>query len=187
MKAVNPNLFPRDGYFFKDADGLSIRGDSWAGVIKRVQNYRRRAGHPPGNPEAEVMAQACSRNPGLCTEESTAYRIKLNEATLKGRVLGWLSRIIALPDKKFVFEHDARNRTGICATCSFNQGLPKGCSSCRAAVNESRKTIIGGRPQDARVEACAILGEDLNAASWIEQIADGNPDLPFHCWRKRTL
>lgn len=187
MKVVNPNLYPKDGFFFTDSDGLTIRGDTWPGVIKRVQNYRRRAGHPPGNAEAEVMAQACSRNPGLCTEESAAYRIKLNEATLKVRVLGWISRILALPEKRFVFEQDAKNRTSVCATCQFNQSLPKGCSSCRAAIEESRKNIIGGRPQDARVESCAILGEDLNAAAWIEQVADGNPELPPHCWRKRTL
>jgi len=187
MKAVNPNLYPSTGFSFKDADGVFFHGSSWAGVIKRLKNYRQRTHQPPGDPEREVMEQACRNNPGLCTEESEIYRVHLNEATLKTRVLGWLGRIIALPERKYVFEHDARNRTGICAACPFNKALPKGCSSCRAAVEESRKTIIGGRSQDSRAESCSVLGEDINSASWIEQVADANPALPPHCWRKRTL
>ena len=187
MRAVNPNLYPSTGFVFRDAEGITHVGSSWPGVIKRLKNYRARSGQPPGDPEKEVMAQACNKNPGICTEESEAYRVQLNEANLKTRVLQWLQRIIALPEKQFVFEHDARNRTGICATCPYNKALPKGCSSCRAAVEESRKNIIGGRSQDARAESCSILGEDINSASWIEQVADAHPDLPPHCWRKRTL
>ena len=187
MKAVNPNLYPSGGYVFIDADGVSIRGDSWPGVIKWLKNYRARSGQSSGDPEKEVMAQACKNNPALCTEESEAYRVQLKESNLKSRVLGWLQRILALPEKRFVFEHDARNRTGVCASCPFNKALPKGCSSCRAAVEESRKNIIGGRSQDSRAESCTILGEDINSAAWIEQVADANPDLPPHCWRKRTL
>ncbi len=187
MKTVNPNIYPNDGYFFKDADGATHRGDTWPGVIARVKSYRRRANQPPGDPEKEVMVQACQRNPAICSEESEAYRVELNKATLKVRVMQWLGRILALPDRRYVFEHDARNRTGVCAGCQFNQALPKGCSSCRAAVEESRKSIIGGRSQDPRAESCAVLGEDINSAAWIEQIADSNPALPPHCWRKRTM
>ncbi len=187
MRTVNPNLYPRDGYFFKDGDGLTVRGDSWEGVIKRVASYRRRNGRPPGDPAIEVMNQACARNPGLCVEESAAYKQKLGEANLKVKVLQWLQRILSLPEKQFVFTQDAQNRWAVCSRCPFNQALPKGCGSCLAAVEESRKNVIGARPQSDLVQACSVLGEDLNTAAWIEQVADGNPDLPAHCWRKRTL
>lgn len=190
MVSINNNIYPKEGFFFKERDGASIRGDTWEGVIVRVTNYRRRAGYPEGNVREEVMTQACQRNPGLCIEEDGAYRAALNKATLKTRVLKWFLDTFSRHQREpftFSYETDANNRAQVCATCPKNQQMPGGCASCKAAVEESRKNIIGGRFVDARLHACDVLGEDLNTARWIEQIVVENGDLPGFCWRKKTL
>jgi hypothetical protein len=189
MIQINRNLFPRDGYFFKDADGISIRADSWPGVIKRVENYRKRNGREVGDVEREVMAQACQRNPGLCTDENAAYKVEVSRASLKSRLLMWLAKrqqTLASNPPTFVSEAEFKTRASTCAGCPLNQSLPEGCSSCRAAVNESRKAIIGGRFQDGRLNACSVLAEDLNSAAWTDEVRQENPELPGHCWRKIT-
>lgn len=187
MIQINKNLFPKEGFFFKEKDSVIIRADSWAGLFKRVTGYRKRNGHELGNVEQEVVAQVCSRNPGICHEDNAAYTDQLKKSNLKSRVLGWLNGMRASKDKKLAFEQDAKNRMSVCAGCPFNQALPDGCASCRQAVQESRKEIIGARFQDGRLNACAVLGEDLNTAVWLEQQAEKNDALPPHCWRKRTL
>jgi hypothetical protein len=187
VKDINRNLYPRDGYWFKEADGLTIRADSWSGLFKRVANYRKRAGYPTGNVEQEVVTQACGRNPGICTEENQTYKTELKKSNLKGRVLAWLNAKTRDKERQLSFEQDARARAAVCAGCPRNQALPDGCASCRQAVQESRKSIIGARFQDGRLNVCSVLGEDLNTSMWLEQIREENSELPANCWRKRTL
>lgn len=190
MKSLNGNLYPRDGYFFIDSDGARISGDTWAGVVRRVEGYRRRQGRPVGDVNAEVTAQACQRNPVICTEDSAAYQHELRKSSLKSRVLGWFSAFIAHMQQHpptFSSETDARNRANVCAGCPLNTALPDGCSSCKAALNEMRKSVIGARFQDQRIHACNGTSEDLNTAVWIEQDRVENGALPGHCWRKRTV
>jgi len=190
MKSINPNLYPHDGRFFIDSDGARISGDTWAGVIRRVEGYRRRQGRPVGDVAAEVTAQACQRNPVICTEDNAAYKQELRKSSLKSRVLAWFSAFIHQVQSSpptFSSENDARNRANVCAGCPLNTALPDGCSSCKAALNEMRKSVIGGRFQDQRIHACNALSEDLNTVVWIEQTTVENPALPGHCWRKRTV
>lgn len=187
MRTINKNLYPKEGHFFQDKDGVVIRADSWAGLVTRVKNYRKRNGFAAGDAEREVTEQACSRNPGYCSEENAAYRVELNKSNLKGRVLAWLAKMRGSKDKQLSFTEDAQRRAAICAGCQFNQALPGGCASCKAALKESRGQLIGARPQDGRLNACAILGEDLITSVWFEQITEDNAELPAHCWRKRSI
>jgi hypothetical protein len=187
MRQINRNLFPRDGFYFKESDGITIRGDTWPGVIKRVENYRKRNNFPIGNVEQEVISQACARNPGYCTEENAAYTAEVQRASLKSRLLIWMARrqqTMQSHPPKFVTDGDFRARAAICAGCPKNQSLPEGCASSKAAVNESRKNIIGGRTQDARLNACAVLAVDLNSSVWLDEDRVDDGELPGHCWRK---
>jgi len=189
MRQINRNLFPRDGYFFKESDGVRIGADTWAGVIARVKRYRARAGLPPGNPEEEVMNQACDRNPGYCTTENAAYTHEVSRASLKNRVLLWFLQMRKRKTDesiRIMSDTDARNRAQVCAGCPRNQALPEGCSSCRAAIEESRKQLIGSRFVDARINSCAVLGEELNTTIHLDLVRVENSALPEHCWRKRT-
>lgn len=187
MKSLNPNLHPHEGHFFKESDGATLRGSTWAGVIKRVILYRQRAKLPPGNPEQEVTAQACSRDPVLCREDNGAHAEAVKRQPLKARVLTWLNRVRAEKDKQFVEEATTRQRATICATCPNNKDLPGGCASCKAAVKILREQVIERRFQDGRLRACEILGEDLPTAANLELQTVENSELPAHCWRKRTI
>jgi len=189
VKQINPNIYPKDGYFFRESDGSKHVATSWEGVVKRVTRYRERQGRPVGSVHDEVVFQACHRNPSLCVDDNGTYRVKLQEASLKSRVLRWLSKLREIKKEGFRFVdqalHDAR--VDVCYRCPLNKNLPEGCSSCRAALNVLREELVGSRKTDSRVTACPILGEYLPVSTWIDLPAVGNESLTRECWRKKTL
>jgi len=188
MRTLNRNLYPRDGYFFKESDGARIGADSWPGVVKRVIAYRQRAGLPLGNPEQEVTEQACSRSPSLCVEVDPATLVQRKIVSLKGRLLAWLAAIRAKRSKEgkldFVDEGMAKRRADYCAGCPNNTPLPGGCGSCVAALKEIRRDILASRKQDGRIQGCAHLGEDTVVSCHLDLVRVDDPTLPGHCWRK---
>lgn len=187
MNSINPNIFPKGGFYFIESDGTKIVGQTWTGVVARARNYRRRAGLPEGDVEQEVINQACIRNPELCRYDNGERQAQTNRSSLKTRVLKWLAALREKGPVDFVPETDARNRAAVCAACHLNTEIGGGCNSCKQALAESRKELLGRRPRDARVQACAGTSEDAQVALWIEQPAINNPALPAHCWRKRTI
>jgi hypothetical protein len=186
MKNINHNIYPKEGYRFKDSDGSNhVSADGWAGVIKRVINYRKRKGIPVGDVQAEVIAQACQRNPVLCHDEDQQRQIMLKKTSMKSKILSWLAWLRGYQDKHFVEEGLARERATICATCPNNQVFQDGCASCRATVTQLRKEILGPRRFiDGRLNACIEMGEDLPTVVHLEMIAVPRDELPAHCWRK---
>jgi hypothetical protein len=190
MRRINVNLYPKDGYFFLETDGTNIRGQTWPGVVQRVINYRKRNGLPPGDPENEVSAQACKRNPILCVDEDPTTQRQLKITNLKGKVLAFLAGIRAIKAKKelrFVEASTAATRAGICAQCPNNQSLPEGCASCRKAVKEFQKEVLGTRPIDGRISGCIVTGEDLPTSTNLDLQTVDSPELPGFCWRKRGV
>lgn len=182
---IKVNLSPKDGYFYKEADGVILRANTWTGVIARVTDYRKRNNIPLGDPAADVNGQACSRNPAICSQsDSESQRQAKKKVSVKGRVLAWLSK---LKKPEFVQASEAKARADICARCPRNVPLADGCSSCKAAVKEYRAAILGGKPQDKRLNACAELGVDTCVSTWLDETRIDNPDLPAECWRKATL
>lgn len=191
MRRINVNLYPKDGYFFIEADQSRHRAASWRAVIKRVTEYRQRQGLPVGNVEVEVMEQACSRNPSLCVQDNAAPAPK-PQVTLKHRVIQWLSAISRIADRgplSFVREKESTARASICAKCPKNTALGvKSCSTCKQALAEYRKNLIGGaRVRDARLGGCDVLGADLVTAVHLDEIRVDNPALPANCWRKKAI
>lgn len=189
MNTINPNIFPKGGFQFLESDGTRIIGKSWNGVVSRVVNYRKRAGLPPGNPEDEVVAQACQQNPVLCRQDNGVREAQVKRSSLKVRVLLWLSVLRGKRDKEpleFVPEGDSRNRTLVCVGCPKNIEIGDGCSSCKAALAESRKDLLGGRRSDKRLNSCLVLGEDTHVSIWLESQSVIDGDLPGHCWRRRA-
>lgn len=182
---INRNIYPPDGHYFIDTDGAKIFGDSWPGVIERTRQYRERQGRPAGDVTAEVTAQACARAPSICHEVGTIEKNARVIASLKSRVLRWFRELE--PDHAYVTAETWKARAGTCAVCPHNKPLPGGCSTCRAAVAELRKKVLDRRPNDGRLNACEILGEDLPTAAHLERPAVDNPGLPPACWRKKIL
>jgi hypothetical protein len=187
MKRINVNLYPRDGYYFREGDGAKIVGTSWPNVMRRVEDYRKRAGRPVGNVEAEVSNQACSRNPANCSEVSAETQRMTLVASLKGRVLQYASFLRGLGKRiPWVSAQDAANRANVCATCPNNTALPEGCATCRVALKAMRDEILGrGRKQDARLNGCSVLGEDIVMSCHVDHDVVDSDALPAHCWRKR--
>lgn len=190
MRRINPNIHPKDGFWFKDSDGVRITADTWAGVIVRTVAYRKRAGYPPGDPANEVIEQACARNPILCNDDNSAHEVLVRKASLKSRVLAWMQ--LARMHKKegrlqFVPEELAQARADICAKCPLNTSLQEGCHSCRAALQEMRNEVLGRRRIDPRIHACLELEEDLPTAAHLERESVPRAELPDHCWRKRQI
>lgn len=186
MKQINPNIHPKDGYRFRESDGSWHVGGDWNGVIARVAAYRRRQGKPMGDVKAEVIAQACSRNPIICTEVNAATQEQLKKSSLKTRTLNFLNALRGKTND-FVEDGVAKARAAICASCPRNSPLNEGCSSCRNALIALRKEIIGGRHSDGRLNSCEILGEDLPTAINLDSQTVENGELPGHCWRRRSL
>lgn len=190
MKAINPNVYPKGGYQFKDPDGSLHVGDSWAGVIARVKKYRHRQGKPTDGIHDEVIIQACQKHPVLCTEINQANIEQTKRVSLKGRILLWLNKVKAAREQHpltFVSDQLRAARQDVCSRCTQNQGTPDGCGSCRAALRNLRESIIGKRPFNERADSCAILGEYLPVSTWIEVQTVDNPSLPWECWRKRSV
>lgn len=182
--SINQNIYPNGGYYFKDADGTRHFGDSWAGVIKRVAWYRQRKGVPLGDPAAEVIAQACQRNPSLCTQGRDNVAAAKKQP-LKSRVLTWMNNLRGNKDIRFVEDEVRKERSRICASCANNMPLAGGCASCKAALKALRDEVLGRRPFDARLNGCQILGEDLPTSVQIDSQTVEDSELPGHCWRKR--
>jgi hypothetical protein len=190
MQTINNNVFPKGGFSFKDENNVTHTSNSWPGVIAKVQRFRERAGVPIGDVAAEVIAQACRVNPGLCRTENAVYAETLAKTTLKTRVLKWITALrehVQVHPLVFVPDDERRNRANVCATCPGNNELPGGCQSCVKALNELRKATIGKRLLDARLHACGFLGEDLPTAVHLDSTRVANNDLPAHCWRKTQI
>lgn len=188
---INVNLYPKSGYRFVEKDGSVHTAGTWPGVMNKVISYRRRQGVPIGDVEAEVTAQACANNPAYCFQETDEQRMAYRKTSIKGRVLQFLSAARKAKDEgKLVFgiPQDAVNRAHVCSLCPFNTKLPTGCGSCNQARKEGQLYVLGrDRVIDPRMHGCVILGEDLVVAAHLERVVVDVPELPAHCWRKKTL
>lgn len=188
MRKINVSIAPKAGYFFVEGDGTTIHGTgNWRSVIARVTSYRKRNNLPPGDPRAEVNAQACEREPNNCREtEDPVTTAALKVASLKGRVLGWLAGIRA--NRETVLWGDGENaaaRTAVCLSCPAHTAIAGGCGSCKKALSEVRKDLLGPRGADPRAAGCVILGEDVAVNVWLDQPTVDNPELPGICWRRK--
>lgn len=193
MQRININIHPHKGYIFRERDGTSLVGSSWKATIARVRAYRQRAGLPPGDPDKEVIQQACEKNPGLCRDDDGSHEAAVKVANLKGRVLAWFSAIrkrMASQPLDFAPPEYVVNRVNVCLGCEHNKEMTDaGCGSCKNTVKELQNAVIGGRRADPRLahRGCNVTGEHLATTAWLEQLTIANPELPGHCWRKRTL
>lgn len=192
MRRINVNLYPKDGFIFTEADGTRIRAANWRAVIKRVVEYRAQNRLPAGDPEMEIMAQACSRQPNICFEDRGSAPVPKPAKTLKARVLQWLNHFLQLQQKdplSYVDAKTAAGRAAICAKCPKNTPLGVNtCSTCKQALAEFRKSLLGGgRARDSRLGGCEVLGTDLTTAVHLDEIRVNNGALPAQCWRKTSI
>lgn len=192
MRRININLYPHNGYFFKNPDGTLLRSSKgWNDLIVRIKVYRKVNNLPKGDPLAEVNEQACQNNPSLCSEQDPPPPVPIvggNRRSLKGKALGW--QMETRRHKKqlvFVSPEEAKKRADICAKCIANVDVTGGCGTCRRAFAEAREDILSRRVIDSRLNACDKLGVDTAIASHLDEPRVNNPDLPAHCWKKAAV
>lgn len=191
MSSLLLNVLPPDGYQFRDPDGSGFRSTGWGPLIATVTEYRARKGLPTAGVAAEVMEQACARNPQICGHQvRQGQRIFLGKNSLKSQVIRWLDDLRKQPQPvPRVLPEEARRRANLCIRCPRNQSVSGGCGSCVAAMNALRdRAFPVQKPKfHADVHACAVLGLDIKAAVWLlEEVAIPNPELPDFCWKKKT-
>ncbi len=188
---VNPNLYPKNGYRFKEKDGSYQKASNWEGVIKKVTAYRERAGWPVGDVRAEVMAQACANNPSLCIDNSPRQIIhpKASYAsTLFQKVSNWLSQLVQKLQRRqleLVDGPEARRRAAICAVCPRQMAVPTVCGACISQMSNFRRVILQGQPPaNAGLNGCSALGEDTQVSVHLKLEPVDTDDQPPQCWRR---
>lgn len=182
--APNPALFiPIE---FTDGDGVVHRGDSWARLISVVTRYRLDNKLPAGNPEREIIEQACNRYPDRCQETKNA-RLNAATDTSNVRILSWLLRVIDSKDAlEYVPEGEARRRMAICAACPRQVDWRHKCASCTARADSLYTKLLDGRPATfgRSLLGCGALDEDTRLSTWLSSAPVGDSRLPANCWRR---
>lgn len=188
----NPNLYPPDGYRFRDADGTLFKGESWRDVRRQVAEYRARNNMPAGDPEAEINAQQCAQTPGLCHGDKPApVRVAGSGSNGNERVLNWLGSVLISRRQNgtpaVIDNATARTRAAICAVCPRQKALSAACDACLNTIRDSRKVILGGeRPVHESLHTCGVLGEDCVSSVHLDLGPVVDPDLPSNCWRRKV-
>lgn len=193
MQKINVNMYPSNGYFFKESDGSVHRAPGWKAVIRKVEEYRARKRLPIGDVAAEVVAQACQRQPSICYSDRRGQAPINPRVPLKAKVLLWLNSFLKVMEKgnplQYVEAAESQQRAAVCAKCPLNVSLGTSeCSTCKQALAGYRDKILGrGRARDGRLGGCSGLGVDLITAVHLDELRVDGPGLPGYCWRKRTL
>lgn len=179
MKVPNPRMHVPHEFF---EGTLRFTGRDWAELIQKVTEYRKRAKLPPGEPEKEIYAQVCQRNPSGCRETGPIVRPKLLSGRLSGRVLEWLSR---QRREEFVDDSTAIARADICAACPRQGGWQNECGACSSNANRLKDLLFDGRPQrlSEALLGCRSLGEDTRLSVWLNQTPVDRQGMPEKCWR----
>lgn len=187
---LNPNLYPPDGYVFKEQDGTRFRGTGWKDLEARIRGYRAVNNFPPGDPWAEIQTQTCSARPALCRapSEPNVPPQGHHSLTFNQRVLHWFTVVVALKRVNglgVAGDDKARERAAICSTCPAQTSLNHACESCLYTIKTARKGMLDGRDsQHQNLQPCGVLGEDCQTSVYLEQGNDHNPALPAACWRR---
>lgn len=184
----NPNLYPPDGYIFRDAEGILHRGDSWRDLRRVIADFRTRNGRPVGDLDAEINAYHCGKYPGLCHGENPIPPQPPRGSNLTARVLNWLAHLMGELRRngvRFVSREQAAIRGEICSKCPAQSSLPTVCDACIATITSARRVALGeAGPVHKSLHPCGILGEDCQISVHLEQKPSDERALPAGCWRR---
>jgi len=191
---LNPRVYPPDGYFFTETDGVKLIGDNFAKLILVVRDYRIRNGLPPGDPVKEVNDFTCKRYPSGCREMEPGMRKdhvgNSVPHPLSTRVNTWLSSLYRIASKNpltFVLKTEAERRAAICFSCPKQASWASGCTSCAATANRLAFSLRKGQEasQGPLLSGCSVLGEDTRTSIFVANMRPAeNAELPEGCWRK---
>lgn len=191
VNRVNPDVYPPDGWFYEDPEGVRHVGESLKHLIEAVTSYRLRLGRGIGDPAQDVYDFTCARYPNSCKNGVRTVPKPASSVTpLAGAVVQWLSKVyrglLRIPDAR-VSGQEANRRGSICLKCPRQRSWINGCGSCNASINQLGMQIRNG--EDVRngvsLRACSVLMEDTRTSVWLDRLQPvANDQLPPGCWRK---
>lgn len=188
MREINLNVYPKDGYIFRDADGFVHHATSWKKLTLAVVDYRARNGFPAGEPYAEIMNQQCAKTPGLCNEQSTPDPTGMS---FTQHVLAWLAHAAGykrIGKWNRIDDATAASRAAICAVCPNQRALSTACGACITSIKALRTALLDGtKPKHQNLDPCSVLFEDCQSTVHVDPppvSAADNAKLPAQCWRR---
>lgn len=191
---IRPNLFPQDGYIFTETDGTRLKSGSWRSLIKTIIDFRQRNRRAVGDPEQELIAQVCRRQPSICYDPGQKVQpgenTKISRTSqLKGRVMAWLNGLVKRTQKvgkpDMVPELISTARYVMCQRCPAVRIIPSGCSSCVKAIEAMRRDITGRVDRPGDLTACDYFGIDIPIATRLNGSDEDTAGAPHNCWRKK--
>jgi hypothetical protein len=188
MLMWNPNLCPRSGYVFIDADGIRHEARGLESLISKLAEYRIRREMPIGDPIAEVHAYLCALYPRSCQRadtvpESVLAQTRMN--AISSDVGVWLREtwrkavareIVWVPDK------GVKARVETCTACPYHEKATGACSACQESLNVVSFQLRAGRDRlSHKLFTCSRYRRDARVDVLLEQPSD--PAAPPNCWK----
>lgn len=190
MRQFNPNLYPPDGYVFKDRDGTLHRADGWKALEAMVTAYRTRNRQEVGNVWMEIQEQACGKTPGHCSDDVMRAPVPVGVGMdFTKRVMAWLATQAGPKRKgefKLVDDALAARRASVCLGCPGQMALSQACGACTTSIAGMRKALLdGAESKHQNLHACRLLGEDCQTTVHADLPNTKSTAVPEHCWRKQ--
>lgn len=185
-----PCSVPTGGYHFREPDGTILRGADVDEVSRQIVRHRKERGLPIGNPEEEIHAQACARNPADCSGASS-LQTAFSPPSIVARVQEWAAALQPQLVSNSIAQKRAENG---CIGCPNNAAY--GCCGDRqigGAVAHKLSTLRAGRDvarYGTELFACSLFGIDTRTAVWMsgnslaslrKSFNDGSKPPP-RCW-----
>lgn len=191
---LNPQVYPTNGYYFIESDGVKVVGNSFADTVLKMRDYRIRSGRVAGDPIQELNDFTCSRYPTACREiEPGKRKNHLGNSVphpLVTRVNTWLNslyRAFSKTPAQFVTKVEAERRAAICRDCPKQARWNSECGSCSDSARRLSFSLRKGQevPGSDLLKGCDTLGEDTRTSIFLQGLKpETNVELPEYCWRK---
>lgn len=185
---LNQNLYPPDGYVFRERDGFLIRGDSWRNLAVQVDQYRSNRGLSTATTWDEIVEQTCRRAPSQCRGGPPPGLGDAPPYSVKDRLMDWLletARAVKEKTVKHVTSTEMQTRASLCSQCELRKTYSNGCSQCESTMESHRRIILQQRDRGISSDLpCHGLIEDVSVSTWLDLPRVNEPRLPGHCWRK---
>lgn len=194
MASINSNIYPCNGYFFVDSEGVRHVAGDFEGLFNKLVEYRvqRRLDTSPAALmilKKQLTEFLCVNNPGLCGQGMPAEQPKISEnASLDGKVTGWLAFTFRKSGEgglSYIRDEEVRARVEVCAKCPQQADLGKSCVTCSSVIDNISGILQRGKKLGQEsLRACRALGTDTRVSVLLERRPMGYPFLPANCWTR---
>ncbi len=187
---ISTQTIPPGGWSHEEPEGRIIRASTYDELVKNLTADRIANQNVLGNPEKEIQAQQCDRNPQLCFQGGEEVSIVPQPRSFRERVGLWAKlRYNRAGDIKLVEQDEADRRASICQGCEFNSAWQDGCSPCNSHIERVLLLIRQNRKPTLAVGGCRVSGQDNTAAvmlppELLEHRHKYMDELSLQCWMR---